>query len=134
MLKNGHAGLAGDGAGHQRLAGARRPDEQDAARDARAERVELLRVFQELDDFLELRLGLVDPGHVGERDDRLVAEEHPGAALAEAQGLVIGALGLAHHEEDEAADQDERQEPRSAASPSHDVSGAASALKMSAAG
>ena len=46
------------------------------------------------------------PGDVGERDDRLVAEEHPGAALAEAQRLVIGALGLAHHEEDEAADDD----------------------------
>ena len=79
-----HAGLAGDGAGHQRLAGAGRPDEQDAARDARAERVELLRVLEELDDFLELRLGLVDAGDVVERDDRLVAEEHAGAALAEA--------------------------------------------------
>ena len=81
-----HAGLTGDGAGHQRLAGAGRPDEQHAARDARAERVELLRVLQELDDFLELGLGLVDAGHVVERDDGLVAEEHPGAALAEATG------------------------------------------------
>ena len=106
-----HAGLTGDGAGHQRLAGAGRPDEQHAARDARAERVELLRVLQELDDFLELRLGLVDAGDVGERDDGLVAEEHPGPALAEAEGLVIGALGLAHHEEDEAADDEQRQQP-----------------------
>ena len=81
-----HAGLTGDGAGHQRLAGAGRPDEQHAARDARAERVELLRVLEELDDFLELGLGLVDAGHVVERDDGLVAEEHPGAALAEATG------------------------------------------------
>ena len=105
-----HAGLAGDGARHQRLAGARRADEQHAARDARAERVELLGVLQELDDFLELGLGLVDAGDVGERDDRLVAEEHPRAALAEAQGLVIRALGLAHHEEDEAADDEQRQE------------------------
>ena len=60
------------------------PDQQDAARDARAERVELLRVLEELDDLLELRLGLVDAGDVVERDDGLVAEEHPGAALAEA--------------------------------------------------
>ena len=51
------------------------------------------------------------PGDVGERDDRLVAEEHPGAALAEAERLVIRALGLAHHEEDEAADHEERQQP-----------------------
>ena len=105
-----HAGLTGDGACHQRLAGAGRPDQQDAARDAGAERVELLRVLEELDDFLELRLGLIDAGHVVERDDRLVAEEHPGAALAERQGLVVGALGLSHHEEDEAADDEERQQ------------------------
>ena len=79
-----HAGLAGDGAREKRLAGARRPDQQHAARDARAERVELLGVLQELDDFLELGLGLVDAGHVVERDDRLVAQEHARAALAEA--------------------------------------------------
>ena len=84
MLKNGHAGLAGDGAGEEGLAGAWRADKQHAARDARAERVELLRVLEELNDFLELGLGLVDAGDVLERHDRLVAEEHPGAALAEA--------------------------------------------------
>ena len=88
------------------------PDEQHAARDARAERVELLRVLEELDDFLELGLGLVDAGHVVERHDGLVAEEHARPALAEAQRLVIGALRLAHHEEDEAADEEERQQPR----------------------
>ena len=109
------AGLAGDGAGQQGLAGARGPDQQDAARDAGAERVELLRVLEELDDFLELRLGLVDAGHVVERDDRLVAEEHPGTALAEAEGLVIRALGLSHHEEDEAADDRAAAAARSAA-------------------
>ena len=74
------------------------------------ERVELLRVLQELDDLLELRLGLVDAGHVGERDDGLVAEEHAGPALAEAHRLVVGPLGLPHHEEDEAADQEDRQQ------------------------
>ena len=105
-----HAGLAGHGPGHQRLAGARRPDEEHAARDPRAERVELLRVLQELDDFLELGLRLVDAGHVAERHDRLVAEEHPGPALAEREGLVIGPLGLAHHEEDEAADDEQGQQ------------------------
>ena len=109
--EEGHAGLAGDRAGEQGLAGAWGPDEQDAARDARTERVELLGVLEELDDLLELRLGLVDAGDVVERDDRLVAEEHPRTALAERQGLVIGALGLSHHEEDEAADEQQRQQP-----------------------
>ena len=127
-----HARLAGDGAGQQRLAGAGRADEQHAARDARAERVELLRVLQELDDFLELLLGLVDAGHVREGDGGLVAQEHAGAALAEAQGLVIGALGLAHHEEDEADDQDQRQERWSRSRPIHEVSGACLAQEPSA--
>ncbi len=50
------------------------------------------------------------PGHVLERDGRLVAHEHPGAALAEAQRLVVRALRLAHHEEDEPADEKDGQE------------------------
>ena len=106
------AGLTGDGSGHQRLAGSRRADQQHATRDPRTERVELLRVLQELDDFLELGLGLVDARDVGERDDRLVAEEHARAALAEAERLVVRALGLSHHEEDEPADDQDRQETR----------------------
>ena len=43
--------------------------------------------------------------------ERLVAQEHAGAALAERERLVIGALRLAHHEEDEAADHQQRQQP-----------------------
>src|SRR3954468_19861542 len=72
-----HTGLTGHGPRHQRLAGTRRADEQHAARDARAERVELLGKLQELDDFLELGLGLVDARDISERDHGLVAEEHP---------------------------------------------------------
>ena len=73
-------------------------------------RVELLRVLQELDHLGQLLLGLVHAGHVVEGHDGLVAEEHARAALAEAHGLVIGALRLAHHEEDEPADQEHRQQ------------------------
>ena len=61
-----HVGLAGDGAREQRLAGAGRPDQQRAARDAPAELLEFLRVAQELDDLLEILLGLVDAGDVVE--------------------------------------------------------------------
>src|SRR3712207_8977314 len=50
-----HAGLTGHGAREQRLAGARRPVEQHALRDAGAERLELLRVLQELLDLVEDR-------------------------------------------------------------------------------
>ena len=77
-----------DGAREERLAGARRADEQHAARDARVEGVELLEL-SELDDFLELGLGLVDARDVGEGHDLLVAvEEHPGG-LAERQAWLF---------------------------------------------
>ena len=55
--------------------------EQDAARDAGAEPRVALRVLEEVDDFGELLLGLVDAGHVVERDPHL-----PTAALLDAAG------------------------------------------------
>ena len=110
--EEGHAGLAGHGPRQQRLAGAWRAHEQHAARDARAQRVELLGVLEELDDLLELRLGLVHAGHVGEGDDGLVAQEHARPALAEAHGLVVAALRLAEHEPQEDADEQDGEEHR----------------------
>ena len=58
------AGLVGDGLGEQRLAGAGRPVQEDPLGDLGAELAELLGVAQELDDLLQLGLGLVDPGDV----------------------------------------------------------------------
>jgi hypothetical protein len=55
-------------AGEQRLAGARGAHQQHALGDAAAELLELLRVLEELDDLLELVLGLVDARDVGEGD------------------------------------------------------------------
>src|ERR687893_786452 len=49
-----HAGLTGHGAREQRLARARRAVEQHALRDAGAERLELLRVLEELLDLVQL--------------------------------------------------------------------------------
>ena len=105
-----HSRLACDRAGKERLTGSRRPDEEDAAWNARPERVELLGVLEELDDLLEVRFCLIDTGHVGEGDDRLVAEEHARPALAEAHCLVVGALSLAHEEDDEQDDDHDRQQ------------------------
>ena len=50
----GHAGLAGDGAREQRLAGARRADEQHALGALRAHRVEARRDLEERDDVLQV--------------------------------------------------------------------------------
>ena len=79
-----HVGLAGDGAGEQRLAGAGRADEQHAARDAPAEPLELLRVAQELDDLLQVLLGLVDAGDVLEGDAAMRLGQELRLRLAEA--------------------------------------------------
>src|SRR3954453_5176182 len=82
-----HAGLAGDRAGEQRLAGARGPVEQDALRDPRPERLELLRVLQELLDLVQLLDRLVDARDVAERDLRRVDRQPLRARLAERHDL-----------------------------------------------
>ena len=62
-----HVGFARDRASGQGLAGARRADQQHAARNTTAQFLELLRVAQELDDLLQVFLGFVDAGDVLER-------------------------------------------------------------------
>ncbi len=68
---------ARDGLRQQRLPGARRPVEEDPARHASAETLEALAVAQELDDLLELRLRLVEPGDVRPRHLDLRARARP---------------------------------------------------------
>ena len=60
--------LTGHGAGQQGLAGAGWADQQDAARDMRAEAAELVRAFQEIDDLMQFGLGFVHAGHIVEGD------------------------------------------------------------------
>ena len=76
--EEGHIRFAGDGAREQRLAGARRADQQHALGDAAAQALEFLRVAQEVDDLLQLFLGLVDAGDI--------LEGHPAGALGQQLG------------------------------------------------
>ena len=105
-----HARLAGDRAGQQRLAGARRPVEQHALGDARAERLELLRVLEELLDLVELLDRLVDARDVAEGDLRRVDRQPLGARLAERHDLRAAALDLVHQEDPEPDEDQERQD------------------------
>jgi hypothetical protein len=57
----------------ERLAGAGRTVEEDALRDASAERLEALRIAEEVDDLLQLPLRLVETGDVVPGDGRLGA-------------------------------------------------------------
>ncbi len=94
-------GLAGDCAGEEGLAGSRGAHQEHALGNAAAELLELLRFLEELDDFLELFLGLVYPGDVLERYFFLRTGGQLRAALAERQGLVPAALHLPHDEDPE---------------------------------
>ncbi len=67
-----HACLARDRAGQQRLARARRADEQHALGDARTEVDELARRFQKVDDLLQFLFFLIRTGDVRERRGALV--------------------------------------------------------------
>ncbi len=91
--------LAGDGSGEERLAGARRADHEDAFRDAAAEFLEFLRVFEELDEFLDLVLRLLDTGHVLEGDAVFILREHAGLRLAEVQRALARHFDLRAEEE-----------------------------------
>jgi hypothetical protein len=97
--EEGDVRLAGDGAGDQRLTGARRADEEAAARDAPAEPLEFLRVAQELDDLLQILLGLVDTGDILEGDTAMRLGEELRLGLAEAHGPARPVLHLAGQED-----------------------------------
>ena len=117
MEKNGTLASPGDGAGQEGLARPRRAHEQHALGDAAAELLELLGLAQELDDLLQLFLGLVHPGHVLEGDLLLLRGQELGLRLAEGEGLVPPALHLAHEEDPEADEQQEGGPRRSACWP-----------------
>ena len=105
-----HTCLAGDRAREQRLARSRRPVQKNALGDARAERLELLRVLEELLDLVELLDGLVSAGDVLERDLRRVRRHPLRAALPEAHDLRAAALHLVHEEDPERDQNHERQD------------------------
>ena len=108
MVKNGHAGLTGDGTGQQRLTGAGRTVEQHALGDLGAQRLVARRVLQEVLDLVELFDRLVDAGHVGERGLGHVLAQLLGLGLAEAEAHP--AAGLHPREHHEQADQQEQRQ------------------------
>ena len=65
-----HPGLAGNGPGQQRLAGARRADHQHASRSHRARLRVALGVIEEVDDLADLLLRALVAGHVAESGRR----------------------------------------------------------------
>ena len=113
--EEGHAGLAGDRLGEQRLAGPGRADQQHALGDLGAHGREPLGPLEELDHLHNVLLGLVDAGDVVEPDPRVglhlelglgLAKGHrvPGAAAADAPGAAAAA-----RQQEEPADEQQRE-------------------------
>ena len=109
MVKNGTLASPATARAMQRLAGAGWADEENAARDAPAEALELLRIAQELDDLLQILLGLVDARDILERDAPVRLRQKLGLGLAEAHGPAGTALHLARQEYPRADKQRERK-------------------------
>ena len=101
----------------QRLASARRSDEQHALRNACADFGELARVFQKLDDFLKLRLFLVRTCHIVKRDLALVIARELRARLAELHCAASAAVLLVEHEVPEQGKDDHQHDIRHDAHP-----------------
>mmetsp|Transcript_12990 Transcript_12990/g.36850 ORF Transcript_12990/g.36850 Transcript_12990/m.36850 type:complete len:647 (+) Transcript_12990:384-2324(+) len=85
--EEGHASLAGDGPGEERLAGAGGALEEHPAGDLRAQRGEALRLLQEHHDLLELCLGAVDTHDVVEGHAGVRLHLNLGLRLAEVHGV-----------------------------------------------
>src|SRR6266852_8980025 len=87
-----HVRFGGDRARQQRFAGPRRAHQEHALRHASAQLLELLRLFEERDDLLQLLAGFVDARDVLKGHLLLRAGPQRGLALAERERLVAAAL------------------------------------------
>ena len=111
-LEEADAGLAGDRAGEQGLAGSGRADEQDALGDPGADLLEPLGHPQEVDHLGDLLLHAGVAGDVVERGRRLVGVVGLGLALADRHHVAHLARRSALHPDEEPDDQHDRQEDR----------------------
>ena len=105
-----HAGLAGNRARGQRLAGAWRSDQEHTARQSRAELVVLGRIAQEIDDLRQLLLGLFLAGDIGKRHLRSLRIVLSGPASPEPEDVLLTPRHLPTHEDDQAEEEQDRQE------------------------
>src|SRR5690242_6536814 len=78
-----HARFPGQRPGNQGLTRTGRANQQDALRNASANRAKLLRIFEEVDDLRKLQLRLFDAGHVVESDRSVSRTVESGPALPE---------------------------------------------------
>ncbi len=108
--KERHIRFARNGTREQRFAGTGRANEQHAFGDAATKALKFLRVFEEVDDFLEIVFGLVDTCDIFEGYAALTFREQFGARLTEPHRLAAAGLHLAQ-EEHPHTDQQQHRKP-----------------------
>ena len=106
--KNGNTRLAGDSTGKQRLAGARRANQQHALGHVRAEPAIAFRILEKRDDLLELVLRLIDARHIGEGGLDVLLDKDLGLALAD-RHHAAHSLSPGHRPDEEHPDQHEAE-------------------------
>ncbi len=107
--KERHAGFTGHSFGQQGLARTRCSHQDHALGDPCTQRDKLLRFLEELDDLCQLLFCFLHTSHIVKGNSRFLTGEHPGPALAKGECLVVRPLCLAHQEEKDHPQQNERQ-------------------------
>ena len=107
--EEGNIGFASDCASQQGFTGTWRTDQQCTTGDLAAETLELVWIFEEVDNFNNVILGFVNTCYISKGDLALLFGEQFRARFAEAHGFASAALHLAHDEEPHADDQKHRQ-------------------------
>ena len=103
-----HPGLPRHGFGQQGFAGARRPHQQHAFGNVRAQAAIFLRMLQKIHHLFQLVLGLVHAGHVGKGDAGVGLDIYLGAAFANRQKAAHALL--VHHAPNQEIPQPKQQE------------------------
>ncbi len=106
-----YLGLTRNGLGQQGLTGTGRTYQQYAGRDLAAQFLEFARVAQIVDQLLDLFLGLIATGYVGEGGLDLILTHQASLAFAKRHGTFATAALHLTHEEDPDTDQQQHREP-----------------------
>ena len=112
-----HISLTGYRACHQGFSCARRSDQQDTFGNARAQRLELLPRFEEINHLQQFLLGLFHTGHIVKGHRGPIGRDESGAAATETHRLIICPSCLTEEEEQQTTEDDKRQEVEHQASP-----------------
>ena len=114
-----HVALARNRLGKQRLARARRTDEQHTLGDTRADSAEFLRIFEEVYNLFEFLLFFLRARDVAETDGHVHAYSRLG--LAEVHRLFVGARALSEDDEQHDAHDDQHDRREDKRRPAHTV-------------